>query len=268
MPMFKGIDAHIHIDLYTEDERIAILEHSFASGIEAVIAVSMHEASCVVNRRLALQYPGQVHPAYGFHPEQPIPDFGVIDQLFHWIETRHAAGETFAIGEVGLPYYTRTEAEEKGEAFDEAPYIELLNRFALLASQQDRPLVLHAVYEDGAKALDVLAKHKVRRVHFHWFKGDVMTVDKMIASGYFISVTPDVAYEHEIQSLVKRYPLDLMMVETDGPWLFDGPYAGKRTEPVMIKEVAMHIAELKQLPVELVHVTILNNTKEFYQLKS
>ncbi|MFX3635481.1 MAG: TatD family hydrolase [Candidatus Pristimantibacillus sp.] len=265
--MYNGIDAHIHIDLYEESERLAILEHSFESGIEAVIAVSMHEASCKVNRRLALHYPGQVYPAYGFHPEQPIPDDNEVEQLFHWIEARHAAGEIFAIGEVGLPYYTRTEAEVKGTVFDETPYIVLLERFAQLASKQDRPLVLHAVYEDGAKALDILAKYKVRRAHFHWFKGDDAIVDKMIACRYFISISPDVAYEHEIQSLVRRYPLELMMAETDGPWLFEGPYAGIRTEPVMIKEVAKHIAELKQLPVEDVHMALLNNTRDFYQLK-
>jgi TatD DNase family protein len=42
----------------------------------------------------------------------------------------------------------------------------------------------------------------------------------MKENGYFISVTPDVVYDEEIQLLVQRYPLEQMMIETDGPWPF------------------------------------------------
>lgn len=263
------IDAHIHLDLYEEQERRAILARSFSdeSDIAAVIAVSKHMESCAANRSFAMQYLNQVHPAYGFHPEQPLPEEAAIDQLFQWIRERHQNLEEFAIGEVGLPYYSRQEAEQAGREFNEAPYIALLDEFAALASELDRPLVLHAVYEDAAKACDLLEKHNVRAAHFHWFKGDEATVERMIAGGYYISITPDVAYEEEIQSLVKCYPLELMMAETDGPWPFEGPYAGRITEPAMAADVIKHIAALKQLPEARVRNAVYRNTVQFYKLK-
>lgn len=262
------IDAHIHIDLYEAAQRDELLERAFAEGVAAVIAVSMHLESSIVNRDIALRYAGRVHPAYGFHPEQPIPADKELDELFNWIRLRHEAGERFAIGEVGLPYYTRTEAQQAGGniVFDENPYLKLLDRFAALAAELDRPIVLHAVYEDAGKACDILERHGVRRAHFHWFKGDAEVIRRMAASGYMVSITPDVAYEAEIQQLVREYPTQLLMVETDGPWPFEEIYAGQPTRPAMAEDAAKHIANIKQLPAEQVAEIMLANTRRFYGL--
>ncbi|CAM4280837.1 TatD DNase family protein [Paenibacillus endophyticus] len=262
------IDAHIHVDLYAEEERNELLEQAFAEGVEAVVAVSMHLASAKVNRELAREYAGRVYPAYGFHPEQPMPEEEEMDELIGWIRSCAAAGELFAIGEVGLPYYSRLEAEQAGEgAFDEKPYVELLERFAELAAELDLPIVLHAVYEDAAKACDILEKYGVRRAHFHWFKGDDAVISRMAASGYMVSVTPDVAYEEEIRQLVAQYPIELLMVETDGPWPFEGPYEGRQTKPAMAADAAKHIASIKQQPPHAVAEALLANTRRFYGLQ-
>ncbi|WP_369688898.1 TatD family hydrolase [Bacillus sp. FJAT-26390] len=260
------IDAHLHLDLYAEEERDSLLEDAFAEGVAAVVAVSMHLQSSVVNREIANRFDGRVHPAYGFHPEQPLPPEAELDELFAWIRLRHAAGERFAIGEVGLPYYTRLEASQAGLPFDEKPYLELLERFAALAGELDRPIVLHAVYEDADKACDLLEKHGVRRAHFHWFKGSEDVVRRMAASGYMVSITPDVAYEEEIQRLVAQYRVEQLMVETDGPWPFEGPYAGQPTRPAMAADAAKHIAQIKQLPALQAAEILLANTRRFYGL--
>lgn len=88
----------------------------------------------------------------------------------------------------------------------------------------------------------------------------------MAASGYMVSVTPDVAYEAEIQQLVREYPTQLLMVETDGPWPFEGIYAGQQTRPAMAADAAKHIANIKQLPAVQVAEIMLANTRRFYGL--
>jgi len=258
------IDAHIHLDLYEDEEREGLLERAFAGDVEAVVAVSMHLPSSKANRELALRYSGKVLPAYGYHPEQPVPGEEEVRELFHWIRERHEAGESFAIGEVGLPYYTRTEAEAAGMSFDEAPYLALLDRFAALAAELGRPIVLHAVYEDADKAIDILHRNGVRSAHFHWFKGSAATVERMMRSGYMVSITPDIAYEAEIQSIAAQYPLSLLMAETDGPWPFEGEYGGRRTQPAMAADVSAHIARIKGLPREAAAEALFSNTKRFY----
>lgn len=258
------IDAHVHIDLYDEKEREEVLERAFSGNVASVVAVSMHLASSKINCALAGRYPGKVHPAYGFHPEQPIPNEAELAELFAWIRERHASGETFAIGEVGLPYYTRTGAEAEGKPFDETPYLSLLDRFAALATELDRPIVLHAVYEDADKAIDILHRHGVRKAHFHWFKGSSATMERMIESGYMVSITPDIAYEEEIQIIAERYPLSLLMTETDGPWPFEGAYTGRRTEPSMAADVAIQIARIKGVSEHSATAELLGNVVSFY----
>lgn len=262
----RCIDAHLHVDLYPEGERRSLLEEAFQSGVEAAVAVSMHLDSCKVNAALSKRYPGQVHPAYGFHPEQELPADVELERLFRWIDERYREGEAFAIGEVGLPYYMGTERESAGGVFDEEPYLLLLERFVKLAAEWNRPIVLHAVYEDADKACDLLQRYGARKAHFHWFKGGEETVRRMIEAGYYISITPDVAYEAEIISLVERYPIELMMVETDGPWPFEGPYSGERTKPSMAKLAAADVARIKGLPVEEAQMALLRNTRRFYNL--
>ena len=110
-----------------------------------------------------------------------------------------------AVGEVGLPYYLRKESYHP--AFPIQGYLERLETFIKLAKEWDKPIVLHAVYDDAPLVCDLLEEYSITNAHFHWFKGDHKTISRMIENGYFVSVTPDVLYENEICDLVSSYPL-------------------------------------------------------------
>lgn len=255
----KLIDAHIHLDHYDDDEIIKIMEDS--NKIEAMISVSFNLESC--KRNLLLSRSNQnVYPAFGFHPEQPIPNLKEISELIGWMNSH--LDQMIAVGEVGLPYYLRKERKIAKEQIGH--YIHLLELFIYYAKEWGKPIVLHAVYEDAPIVCDLLEKHCIQKAHFHWFKGDLKTINRMIQNGYFISVTPDVVYEEEIQHLVRIYPLEQLMVETDGPWPFEGPFNGKMTHPKMICESINMIARLKNLSVDFVEDQLLKNTKNFYQI--
>ncbi|MCJ8012008.1 TatD family hydrolase [Paenibacillus sp. KQZ6P-2] len=256
------IDAHIHLDSYEEDQQQEILSELNNVDVEGIIAVSMHLESARANLQLARQHPGLVHPAFGFHPEQPIPDEAGINELFGWMN-RHAA-DMVAVGEVGLPYYTRTEAKEAGQPFDTRPYEELLERFIAFARDQDKPIVLHAVYEDADTACRLLELYRIKRAHFHWFKGSPETVQHMAKQGYYVSFTPDIVYEEEIQELASVYPRSLVMSETDGPWPFEGPFAGQMTHPRMTADVALAWSRIQGLSLPEARRMLYDNAKRFY----
>jgi len=247
------IDAHIHLDQYNDGEIPSLLEE-----VETLIAVSMQLSSCQRTLDTAKTYP-KVKAAFGFHPEQPLPSQIEENALFDWI--RSHKDDMVAVGEVGLPYYLRQE-----KALDVRPYEALLERFIVLAKELKKPIVLHAVYEDATIVCDLLEKHQHRQAHFHWFKGDEAVVKRMIRQGYFISITPDALYEEEIQRLIQVYPIDLMMVETDGPWPFEGPFTNKRTSPWMMHTTLEVIASIKGLSIQEAAQIIMQNTKTFYQL--
>ena len=252
------IDAHIHLDRYQDEEIKRIVLDS--ARIEALISVSFHLNSSKRNLLLSQKYP-KVKPAFGYHPEQALPSENELNVLLNWMDDHR--DEMIAVGEVGLPYYLR---QEQGISI--APYLEVLEVFISKAKIWDKPIVLHAVYDDAPLVCDLLEKYSVSKAHFHWFKGDQKTIDRMIRNGYHISITPDVVYEREIQQLVSVYPLELMMVETDGPCPFEGPFAGKMTHPNMMEESIRKIALLKKLSAAEVSHVLHQNTKGFYQLTS
>jgi TatD DNase family protein len=88
----------------------------------------------------------------------------------------------------------------------------------------------------------------------------------MIHNGYFISVTPEVVYEKEIQDLAQAYPLEQMMVETDGPWPFEEPFKGRMTSPLMIHQSIETISRLKQISIGESYQQLLFNTKDFFDI--
>jgi TatD DNase family protein len=260
----KTIDSHIHLELYKPEERQMILNELTVFGVEHLIAVSMNLISCQATMELHRQFPEKVLAAFGFHPEQELPSDQDMDKLFAWI-VQHQS-EMIAVGEVGLPYYNRHAAEQKGELFNQQTYIDLLERFIALAAKLKKPIILHAVYEDADRVCDLLEKYNVIDAHFHWFKGSLETVSRMINHGYYISFTPDLFYENDLQQLAEMYPLSQIMVETDGPWPFEGPFAGKLTHPRMLVQTIHRLAEIKGITAEKTSEIIRQNTLRFYKI--
>jgi len=254
------IDSHIHLDLYTEAELVVILNNLESSQVQALISVSNNIKSARKTQALSKR-DERIKPAYGYHPEQELPAGTDLLALQAFIDEHQA--EMIAIGEVGLPYYLR----QKDASIPLAPYVELLELFIQQAKRLEKPLILHAVYDDAALVCELLEKHSVDRAHFHWFKGDQKTIHQMIRNGYFISITPDVLYEEEIRALVATYPISKMMVETDGPWRFSGIFNNQRTEPKMIHQTIQEIAHIKQMKRSDVYDQLLKNTKQFYNLE-
>ena len=268
-------DTHIHLEKYEPHQIAQMLKEFQANDGEFVVAVSMDLESARRTEQLAGQYPDVVLPAYGFHPEQPLPSEADEEALFAWMEERALlpvessaskplGSRVVAVGEVGLPYYTRLEATERGETLDEAGYIRLLERFITFAAKHDLPIILHAVYEDADTACDLLERHNIRRAHFHWFKGSESTVNRMIANGYHISFTPDLLYEEEIRTLARLYPANLVMTETDGPWPFEGPFEGQATHPSMTEAVCCEWATLRGLTQLDARCQLIENARSFY----
>jgi TatD DNase family protein len=259
MDIMRMIDAHIHLNQYSDQELTCLLDES--QLIHAMVSVSNHLTSCKRNLQLSQTFP-KVKPAFGFHPEQHLPTDEEKSELLSWIDAHQ--DEMIAIGEVGLPYYQRLDNKITQSQFEQ--YVELLEDFVKLAKKYDKPVVLHAVYEDAPIVCDILEKHSIIKAHFHWFKGDSKTISRMIGNGYYLSVTPDVVYKEEIQEIVAKVPIKRLMVETDGPWRFKGPFLGQMTHPNMMQHSISKIASIKKGKPTEVGDILLQNTRDFYSI--
>jgi len=258
------IDTHIHLDSYSLADQESIASALGMGNVQYIITVSMNLPSCKRNLELSRIYGDSIKPAFGYHPEQPLPSPDETEELLRWMENH--VQDMVAVGEVGLPYYARLEAESAGHSWDNAPYIELLERFVAFAKKHDKPIILHAVYEDADTACDLLEAYGIARAHFHWFKGSRDTLDRMAASGYHISFTPDILYEEEIREIARMYPPQLVMTETDGPWPFEGPLQGQTTRPEMAAIAAAAWAELQGISEQEARRQLYQNAARLYGL--
>ncbi|WP_079479201.1 TatD family hydrolase [Halobacillus salinus] len=247
------IDAHIHLDRYEERDRRRIVEDLSSSNIEKLISVSYDFDSCKKN--LSFDHP-KVVTALGFHPEQALPSPEEVQNITELIYQNRSS--IAAIGEVGLPYYTQHD--------DFQDYVNLLEHFIILGKELQLPVNLHAIYEGADIACDLLEKHEMTRAHFHWFKGSETTQTRMKEKGYMVSVTPDCVYEEEIRKVIESFPLEQLMVETDGPWPFENKFEGRLTHPMMIHDSVKRISELKDEPLDYVYKKLQENTCHFYKL--
>ncbi|WP_342509687.1 TatD family hydrolase [Sporosarcina sp. FSL K6-2383] len=253
------IDAHIHLDQYDIAGQRAIIDdlESPSSTLSGLISVSMDLASSVNNLKLAESHSG-ISPAFGYHPEQGPPSDIVLQELFSFMHLHK--DQMVAIGEVGLPYYLK----KKNPNLQLEPYKEALEAFIRQANTWNKPIVLHAVYEDAEIVCDMLEQYSVTQAHFHWFKGASSTIERMIRNGYYVSVTPDCVYEPEIHRLIEQYPIERLLVETDGPWPFSGPFDNTMTHPNMMHHSIAKIASVKKMDCRDVYRQVYDNTKRLY----
>ncbi|WP_301109940.1 TatD family hydrolase [Sporosarcina sp.] len=253
----RVIDAHIHLDMYNDDERALILKELEGHSVDALVAVSNDLASSCRQLEFA-RIDSRIKPAIGWHPEQNVPGEEEIQAILKLIdENQH--GLT-AIGEVGLPYYLRQEKPK----LKLAAYVEVLETFIRKAAHTKLPIVLHAVYEDAEVVCDLLEAHSITHAHFHWFKGEDAVLQRILANGYMVSVTPEVLYREKIQRVVEQTPLSQLMVETDGPWPFEERFSGHMTHPSMMHDSIQKIADIKRMNEDEVYQSIYETTKEFY----
>jgi TatD DNase family protein len=148
-----------------------------------------------------------------------------------------------AIGETGLDYYR-----------DYAPHDDQRRAFVAqieLARELGKPLVIHtrAAEED---TLALLAEHaEGLTVIMHCFSA-VASLDECLARGYMCSFAGNVTYPKatDLQDAATRVPDELLLVETDSPFLAPQPVRGKPNTPANVVHTARKLAELRRVAYE------------------
>ena len=92
--------------------------------------------------------------------------------------------------------------------------------------------------------------------------------DELFDLGFYVSVAGPVTFPkaRRLQELVRRLPLERLLVETDCPFLSPHPYRGKRNEPANVKLIAQKIAEIKDVPLEEVSQITTENACRVFRL--
>ncbi|PWA12866.1 TatD family deoxyribonuclease [Pueribacillus theae] len=252
------IDAHIHLDQYPTEQIADQIKRWKEGGINGVVAVSTDLHSCYHTLSLAERFPDFVYPCLGWHPEQRLPTDKELNELIQLIRTeKHRIN---GVGEIGLPHYS---LKQLGNPPLE-PYIELFTILTCEAKAQELPVAVHAVHNKAPLALAVLKEEKMTKAHFHWLKAEAEVLKEIIHEGYFISVTPEVCYRERDKRLVQSTPMGQLLLETDGPWPFSGPFSGKSTTPLFLFDSLEKVAAIKGKSIVEAKFQLRQNIEKLY----
>lgn len=163
-----------------------------------------------------------------------------------------------AIGETGLDYYWgRVDPLAQQAAF--RTHIEIAKRVGKALVIHDRDAhddVLHILEEAGAP----------ERVVFHCFSGDVSMSRHCVKRGYYLSFAGTVTFKNAgaLREAAAVVPFELMLVETDAPFLAPVPYRGRPNAPYLIPLTVRALAEVKGVDEDAVAAATAANAEHVF----
>jgi TatD DNase family protein len=197
---------------------------------------------------IAARFPGIVYPAVGYHPWSIAAR--EIEENLAFIEERLPS--CVALGEVGIDYKTKVKKKVQWEVY---------GRLISIAHEAAKPVIIHCRFSH-AHTYEMTASAGIERAVFHWFTGEKAVLAGLLDSGYFISVTPALAYSSFHREAAAFAPLERIMVETDAPV----EYQGKISEPADLILTLRELALIKGISVEEAAMVTEQNTRSFYRL--
>lgn len=256
MPKYFDIHSHLNFPDYENDleEVIGRLKETETHTI--TIGTDIESSRKAVE--LADKYE-EIYACIGVHP--------VDKQIKHFDISKYEKlvkhPKAVAIGECGLDFYHAKKSEDYER--QKKLFLDQIN-FALT---YNKPLMIHArdAYEEILEILESLGSSTSKlRGNVHFFAGDIEIAKRFFEIGFTISFTGVITFPPKADQpladtyeVIKSAPLEMLMSETDAPYVAPVPYRGKRNEPSYVNEVVKRIAEIRGENMEEVREALVNN---------
>jgi TatD DNase family protein len=231
------IDSHTHLDS-CEAPDAELVERAAAAGVRRLLTVGTDGLSCRAALAAAEAFP-QVLAAVGRHPNyaQGFDEADLAELRALAVHER-----CVAVGETGLDFYR-----------DGAPRADQERAFAAqieLARELGKPLVIHSRAADEATLALLAAQAQGVSVVMHCFSMPA-ALDECVARGYAISFAGNVTYKSagDLAAAAARVPDELLLVETDAPYLTPQAVRKQRNEPAYVVHTAAFVAQLRGVEV-------------------
>lgn len=252
-----AVDSHTHLDacgcVDAADVRV-VMDRAAAVGVTRAVTIADDLASA----RWAVQaahWDDRVVAAVALHPTRTA---ALTEDDHTEIERLARDPRVVAVGETGLDYY-----------WDHSPPVaqqESFRRHIDLAKRLGKPLMIHDrdAHEDILRILR--AEGPPDEVIFHCFSGAAAMARECADAGYLLSFAGPVTFRNaaDLREAAAGVPEDLLLVETDAPFLTPHPHRGRANEPYCLPWTIRALAALRQVTdVQLAASTARNAERVF-----
>lgn len=254
------IDSHCHLDrIDLGKEKIdfpQLMQNATDAQVQHLlcVAISMDQFPDMVATAQSYE---QVSFSCGVHPLHVGED-----EKFTLEQLKELASQerVVAIGETGLDYYYSQDSIQMQQDY----FAHHIN----VANELDKPLIVHT--RDARKdTIDILKANQADKCSgvLHCFTENWEMAKAALDINFYISISGIVTFKNavELQDVVKKIPMERLLIETDSPYLAPVPKRGKQNQPAYVKHVAEFIAQLKGVSVEEVAETTTNNFKSLFK---
>jgi TatD DNase family protein len=252
----RVIDTHCHLcDKRFDKDRESMLNRAFDAGVTHFVEIAYTPALVAKAHELAARHPN-VFLCVGVHPSEAAK---VGDDYLPLLRDHAGHPRVVAIGETGLDFYRDYAPREDQEKWFRAQLA--------LADELGLPLVIH---QRSARE-DVLAILEAARPAaggvLHCFDDGPELVERARGIGFKLGLGGCLTYGHaELDEAVRIAPADMLVLETDAPYLEPEPRSLRRNEPALLPRVVRRLCELRGwTPPEAVRTTRAN-AKELFRL--
>jgi TatD DNase family protein len=253
------VDAHTHLDACgceTAADVAAAMDRASAVGVTRAVTIA-DDLPAARWAAQAAHWDPRVFAAVALHPTRTA---AVTDDEFAEIERLAADPRVVAVGETGLDYYWDYSPPEAQQAS--------FRRHIDLAKRLGKPLMIHD-RDAHSDVLRILREEGApETVIFHCFSGDAEMARVCSDAGYVLSFAGPVTFRNAkpLRAAASVPPDDLLLVETDAPFLTPHPHRGRANEPYCLPWTVRGLAELRGVPADRIAEITERNAERVFRL--
>lgn len=274
------IDTHCHLNFSRFKKSVdSEINSAYDAGVETIIV----PGTDIVSSRKAIEIAkrhANVYAAVGIHPHHAyeIPPHEIqsaIDTLVNELRDLVQTERVVAIGEVGLDSHTYEQTKYNAYTVTET-FLQVQKRLLTaqinIAKQYNKSLILHN-RETKTEMIELLKQvwnpFFEGRAVFHCCEADIDLLTFAKTHSMFVGIDGDVTYDSKKVSFIEKVPLEMLVLETDSPFLLPEPLKSQKkypNGPRNIPLIADMVARIKEITIDTVMKTTTENAKRLFSL--
>ena len=238
------------------------LDRASTVGVRGVVQVGGDLETSRWSAEIAAIEP-RVLAAVAIHPNEA-PRYeaaGELDAAIDEIDELAGRPRVRAVGETGLDYFRTSGDDLRAQHKSFEAHIAIAKKHGIAMQIHDRD-----AHDDVVETL--LRVGAPEKTVFHCFSGDAALAKICADNGWYISVAGTSTFKNAdaLREAFEVVPRELLLVETDAPYLTPVPYRGRPNSPYLIPVTLRALAHTLGGDVSMLAAQIASNTEVVYGL--
>lgn len=249
------VDSHCHLDLLSKTHAISdVVANAANHDVQYMqtICTKLSDLAAIID--IAEKF-DQVYASVGVHPTDS-DEVTSVNELIELAQHKKVIG----LGETGLDYHYEYSTNKTKQKHNFIQHI-------IAAQSINLPVIVHTRDADDDTA-DIIVREMQNAAFpalIHCFTSSKTFAKKMLDIGVYISISGIITFKgaSDLREIVKFLPLDMLLIETDSPYLAPVPMRGNTNQPAFVQYVADSVATIKQITIAEV---AKQTTENFFHL--